>query len=124
MAPYEFEADMGMPRGVLVMRAARPAVRAVRRRAFATKDIQAALSQLEEDAFHQGETARGLVTAPLRRGAATVIVKGVPAEVCENCGEYHLAKVRRWKSCAMRPDAAALAFTTLPGRPAGAIGHA
>jgi len=38
----------------------------------------------------QGETAAGQVTVALERGATTVIVKGVPAEVCENCGEYYL----------------------------------
>jgi ribosomal protein L32 len=27
----------------------------------------------------------------LQRGATTVILKGVPAEICENCGEYYLS---------------------------------
>jgi len=31
-----------------------------------------------------------MVTVTLQRGATTVIIKGVPAEVCENCGEYYL----------------------------------
>jgi hypothetical protein len=26
----------------------------------------------------------------LTRGEATVVIKGVPAQVCENCGEYYL----------------------------------
>jgi YgiT-type zinc finger domain-containing protein len=39
----------------------------------------------------QGETKPGRVTVTLTRGDATVIFKGVPAEVCENCGEYYLS---------------------------------
>jgi len=39
----------------------------------------------------QGETRPGRVTVTLTRGDATVIFKGVPAEVCENCGEYYLS---------------------------------
>ena len=38
----------------------------------------------------QGDTAPGQVTVALERGATTVIVKGVPGEVCENCGEHYL----------------------------------
>ena len=37
-----------------------------------------------------GETKPGKVTVTLQRGETTVIVKDVPAEVCENCGEYYL----------------------------------
>ena len=40
----------------------------------------------------QGETKPGWVTVTLTRGDATVIFKGVPAEVCENCGEYYLSE--------------------------------
>jgi len=29
----------------------------------------------------------------LQRGGTTVILKGVPAEVCENCGEYYLSQI-------------------------------
>lgn len=39
-----------------------------------------------------GETNSGKVTVTLQRGDATVIVKGVPGEVCENCGEYYLSE--------------------------------
>ena len=31
------------------------------------------------------------VAVTLQRGATSVILKGVPAEVCENCGEYYLS---------------------------------
>ena len=37
-----------------------------------------------------GETVPGRVTVTLTRGETTVIIKGVPAEVCTNCGEYYL----------------------------------
>jgi YgiT-type zinc finger domain-containing protein len=37
-----------------------------------------------------GESKPGLVTVTLQRGETTVIIKEVPAEVCENCGEYYL----------------------------------
>lgn len=39
-----------------------------------------------------GGTQPGAVTVTLQRGEATIIVKGVPAEVCEDCGEYCLAE--------------------------------
>ncbi len=38
----------------------------------------------------QGSTNPGLVTVTLQRGTTTVIFKEVPADVCENCGEYYL----------------------------------
>jgi len=38
-----------------------------------------------------GETRPGEVTVTLQRGVTTVILKGVPADVCENCGEYYLS---------------------------------
>ena len=38
-----------------------------------------------------GETRPGQVTVTLQRGDATVILKQVPAEVCQNCGEYYLS---------------------------------
>ena len=38
----------------------------------------------------QGNTKSGMVTVTLQRGDTTVIIKGVPAQVCENCGEYYL----------------------------------
>ena len=39
-----------------------------------------------------GETYSGKVTVTLQRGEATVIIKGVPGDVCENCGEYYLSE--------------------------------
>ena len=39
-----------------------------------------------------GETRPGHVTVTLQRGDTTVILKQVPAEVCQNCGEYYLSE--------------------------------
>jgi YgiT-type zinc finger domain-containing protein len=38
----------------------------------------------------QGETQSGTVTVVLERGQTTVVIKDVPADICENCGEYYL----------------------------------
>lgn len=38
-----------------------------------------------------GETRPGFVTVTLQRGETTVVLKQVPAEVCDNCGEYYLS---------------------------------
>ena len=38
-----------------------------------------------------GETQPGLVTVTLERGESIVIIKRVPADVCNNCGEYYLS---------------------------------
>lgn len=37
-----------------------------------------------------GETRPGTATVTLERGETTVIIKGVPGEVCQNCGEHYL----------------------------------
>ena len=39
-----------------------------------------------------GDTKDGRTTVTLQRGATTVIVKDVPAEICENCSEYYLSE--------------------------------
>lgn len=39
---------------------------------------------------HQGETRAGTATLVLERDGRTVIVKHVPARVCENCGEEYV----------------------------------
>ncbi len=38
----------------------------------------------------QGERVPGLATVTLQRGETVVIVKGVPADICQECGEYYL----------------------------------
>ena len=39
----------------------------------------------------QGETHPGLSVVTLQRGEHTLVLKAVPAEICENCGEYYLS---------------------------------
>jgi YgiT-type zinc finger domain-containing protein len=38
-----------------------------------------------------GTTRPGLVTVTLQRGETTVILKQVPADICDNCGEHYLS---------------------------------
>ena len=40
----------------------------------------------------QGETNQGFVTVLLTRNETTIIFKNVPADVCDNCGEYYLSE--------------------------------
>jgi YgiT-type zinc finger domain-containing protein len=40
----------------------------------------------------QGQTRSGRVTVVLQRDETVVIFKEVPAQVCENCGEYYLSE--------------------------------
>lgn len=40
----------------------------------------------------QGKTKAGYVTVTLQRDNSTIIFKEVPADVCENCGEYYLTE--------------------------------
>jgi len=37
-----------------------------------------------------GETKLGVATVTLQRYESTLIFKNVPADICENCGEYYL----------------------------------
>ncbi len=39
-----------------------------------------------------GETESGHVTVTLHREQTTIVIKDVPAQVCENCGEYYLSE--------------------------------
>ena len=38
----------------------------------------------------EGETKPGKVTVTLEREKTTLVIKGVPAQVCENCGEEYV----------------------------------
>lgn len=40
-----------------------------------------------------GETHPGLTIVTLHRNNRTLVFKDVPAEICENCGEYYLSEV-------------------------------
>jgi YgiT-type zinc finger domain-containing protein len=44
-----------------------------------------------------GETKPGKVSVTLQREESTIITKGVPADVCEKCGEYFLSESVREK---------------------------
>lgn len=39
-----------------------------------------------------GTTNPGTTTVTLERGKTVVVVKDVPAQLCDNCGEYYLAE--------------------------------
>ncbi|WP_254625828.1 type II toxin-antitoxin system MqsA family antitoxin [Nostoc sp. TCL240-02] len=38
-----------------------------------------------------GDTKPGLVTVTLERDECIIVLKKVPAEICDNCGEYYLS---------------------------------
>jgi len=38
----------------------------------------------------QGEVTTGTTTVTLERGMTTLVVKGVPASVCQTCGEEYV----------------------------------
>lgn len=54
-----------------------------------------------------GETMRGEVSVMLEREQTTVIVKGVPADICRNCGEYWLEEKVAGRLLRQAEDAAA-----------------
>lgn len=54
-----------------------------------------------------GETVRGEVSVMLEREQTTVIVKGVPADICRNCGEYWLEEEVAGRLLRQAEDAAA-----------------
>ncbi len=37
-----------------------------------------------------GETKQGKAAVTLQRGGLTLVINGVPADVCENCGEEYV----------------------------------
>ncbi|HEU5440958.1 MAG TPA: type II toxin-antitoxin system MqsA family antitoxin [Ktedonobacterales bacterium] len=39
-----------------------------------------------------GETQVGTTTVTLERGGLTLVVKAVPAEICDNCGESYVGE--------------------------------
>ncbi len=40
----------------------------------------------------QGKTHVGTATVTLERGDSTIVIKDVPADVCQDCGEYYLSE--------------------------------
>jgi len=53
----------------------------------------------------QGETHAGVTTVLLTRGEATIVIKKVPADICENCGEYYLSDEISGKILTMAEEA-------------------
>lgn len=39
-----------------------------------------------------GMTQNGFTTVTLERNDSVIVIKNVPAEVCQNCGEYYLSE--------------------------------
>jgi YgiT-type zinc finger domain-containing protein len=56
----------------------------------------------------QGETRPGTTTVTLTRGESTIVVKNVPADICENCGEYYLSEEISGQIMAMAEEAVQL----------------
>ncbi|MBU2755207.1 type II toxin-antitoxin system MqsA family antitoxin [Acidithiobacillus sp. CV18-2] len=52
-----------------------------------------------------GDTAPGIVTVTLQRDETVIVVKDVPAEVCDQCGEYYLDEATTAKVLALGEDA-------------------
>ena len=52
-----------------------------------------------------GETHSGTTTVTMTRGEATIVVKNVPAEICDNCGEYYLDDAISAKILSMAEEA-------------------
>ncbi|MBI4411318.1 MAG: type II toxin-antitoxin system MqsA family antitoxin [Deltaproteobacteria bacterium] len=40
----------------------------------------------------RGKTRNGKTTVTLERGETTIVVKQVPAQICQNCGEEYVAE--------------------------------
>ena len=53
-----------------------------------------------------GETQPGKATVTLTRGQMTLVVKGVPALVCANCGEEYVDEATSAKLLTLADDAA------------------
>ena len=54
-----------------------------------------------------GETKEGSATVTLEKGATTVVLKDVPAEICDNCGEYYLDSEKTARVLELANEAAA-----------------
>jgi len=39
-----------------------------------------------------GQMVEGTTTVTLQRGETTIVIKDVPAKICDNCGEYYLSE--------------------------------
>jgi YgiT-type zinc finger domain-containing protein len=52
-----------------------------------------------------GQLADGRTTVTFQRGETTVVIKDVPAQVCDNCGEYYLSEEMSRQVLAMAESA-------------------
>jgi len=52
-----------------------------------------------------GEMVDGKTTVTLQRGNTTVVIKDVPARICDNCAEYYLSDEMSQKVLAMAEGA-------------------
>lgn len=59
----------------------------------------------------QGETRPGTATLVLERDGLTLVLKNVPAEVCENCGEAYVDDAAAAGALASAERAAAAGVT-------------
>lgn len=55
--------------------------------------------------YKHGETQPGKVTVTLNRGDTVVVIKDVPADVCQQCGEYFLDEATSARVMAMAEEA-------------------
>jgi len=53
-----------------------------------------------------GSMNEGFVTVTLQRGESVIVIKNVPASVCENCGEYKLSEATTAKVMQIAGDSA------------------
>lgn len=53
----------------------------------------------------QGKTRAGTTTVTLERDASIMICKKVPAQICENCGEYYLSEAVSERLFSLAEDA-------------------
>lgn len=52
-----------------------------------------------------GDLREGTTAVTLQRDETTIVIKQVPAEVCDQCGEYYLSDAMTEKVLAMAEDA-------------------
>jgi YgiT-type zinc finger domain-containing protein len=52
-----------------------------------------------------GELQPGRATVTLQRSGTTVVIKEVPADICDNCGEYYLSDEMSARALAIADDA-------------------
>lgn len=51
-----------------------------------------------------GDIKPGQVTVTLQRGETVVVIKGVPAKICQQCGEYYLDETTSARLLAMAEE--------------------